>query len=271
MIAHNKSRKKELLLNQATHAGRPAAQPKLSIIIPIYNEEDSLSEVLRRVRTIAWKHYEIILVNDCSTDTTASILEPEKKQPDTIVLTHNCNLGKGAAIRTGLRYAAGDIVIIQDADLEYNPDEIIHVVEPIARNETQVCYGSRFLGSVEAMRLPNRVANWILAKMISLLYGQTITDEATAYKAFHRSVIDRIPLECHGFEFCPEVTGKVLKLGYSIKEVPVHFKARTIAEGKKIGWWDFVIAVWTILKIRLFWSTKKATPQVIKINKQYHD
>ncbi len=238
---------------------------KLSIIIPIYNEEKLLPEVLQRIRSIQWPQREIILVNDCSTDTTEAILESEKNQPDTVVLSHSENLGKGAAIRTGLRHVTGQIVIIQDADLEYDPAEIIHVIQPIAEGKTLVCFGSRFMGSVKDMRLPNRVANWLLAQMVSWLYHCKITDEATAYKAFHRSVIDRIPLECHGFEFCPEVTSKVLKLGYPVHEVPVTFKARTVAEGKKIGWRDFIIAVWTIVRIRLFWSTKKATPPVISI------
>lgn len=238
-------------------------QPKLSIIVPIYNEEDLLPEVLKRLRAIAWENREIILVNDCSTDRTQAILEPEKAKPDTYVLSHQINMGKGAAIRTGLSRFSGDIVIIQDADLEYRPDEIIDVVRPIAEGQALVCYGSRFLGSVQAMRLPNRIANWILAKMVSILYGQRITDEATAYKAFHRSIIERIPLECHGFEFCPEVTSKILKLGVPIYEVPVNFVARTVAEGKKIGWRDFITAVWTILKVRFFWSVKKATPPAI--------
>lgn len=243
--------------------GLSGGQPKLSIIIPIYNEEKLLPEVLQLIRSIEWDNREIVLVNDCSTDTTQAILEPEKKEPDTVVLTHSENLGKGAAIRTGLRHVTGDIVIIQDADMEYDPREIVHVVQPIAEGKILVCYGSRFMGSVKDMRLPNRVANWILAKMVSLLYGQRITDEATAYKAFHRSVIDRIPLECHGFEFCPEVTSKVLKLGYFIHEVPVTFRARTAAEGKKIGWRDFIIAIWTLMRVRFFWSTKKATPPII--------
>ena len=247
------------------HSSDP--QPKLSIIIPIYNEEELLPEVLRRVRALPWPNREIILVNDCSTDKTQSILEPEKGRSDTLVLTHGSNQGKGAAIRTGLQYFTGDIVIIQDADLEYDPNDILRTVNPIAQGETQVCFGSRFLGTVEGMRLPNRIANWILAQLVSLLFRHRITDEATAYKAFHRSVILRIPLECHGFEFCPEITSKVLKLGYPIKEVPVSFKARTIEEGKKIGWRDFFVAVWTILKVRLFWSVRRAKPQVIETKK----
>jgi dolichol-phosphate mannosyltransferase len=238
-------------------------QPKLSIIIPIYNEEKLLPEVLRRVRALEWSNMELILVNDCSTDTTHAILEPEKSELNTIVLTHSHNLGKGAAIRTGLRHVTGDIVIVQDADLEYDPSEIIPVIQPIVEGKALVSFGSRFLGNVEDMRLPNRVANWLLAKMVSILFWQKITDEATAYKAFHRKVIDRIPLECHGFEFCPEVTSKIMKLGYKIVEVPVNFKARTFEEGKKIGWRDFIVAVWTILSVRFFWSKKKATPTII--------
>lgn len=239
-------------------------QPKLSIIIPIYNEEDFLPEVMRRVRALEWENKEIILVNDCSTDQTCKILDDEKLNQNTIVLTHDINMGKGAAIRTGLLEATGDIVIVQDADLEYNPEEILPVIEPIVRGEALVSYGSRFMGSVEAMRLQNRVANWILAKTVSWLFFHTITDEATAYKAFHRTVIERIPLECHGFEFCPEVTAKILKLGYKIHEVPVHFTARTVAEGKKIGWKDFFTAMWTLIKVRLFWNTKHAKPSVIE-------
>lgn len=253
---------KELNSSMETAKDRSVAQPKLSIIIPIYNEEELLPEVLRHIRSIPWGNKEIILVNDCSTDKTEAILEPEKGKPDTIVLTHSENMGKGAAIRSGLRYFTGDIVIVQDADMEYKPSEIVQVIEPIANGEALVSFGSRFMGSVKDMRLPNRVANWILAKAVTLLYGRIVTDEATAYKAFHRSVIERIPLECHGFEFCPEVTGKVLKLGYDIHEVPVTFKARTFAEGKKIGWRDFVVAIWTLVKVRLFWSTKKATPPI---------
>ncbi|HPO08225.1 MAG TPA: glycosyltransferase family 2 protein [bacterium] len=225
-------------------------QPKLSLIIPIYNEADLLPEVLRRVRAMPWPNKEMVLVDDCSQDGTQAILEQEKGQPDTIVLRHDCNRGKGAAIRTGLEHFTGEIAIIQDADLEYDPLEIPLVISPIVKGNADVAYGSRFLGQVKGMRLPNRVANWILAWLVTLLYGQRITDEATAYKAFRREVIQSIPLECQRFEFCPEVTAKVLKRGYRIIEIPVTFTARTFEEGKKIGWRDFITAVNVLLKVR---------------------
>lgn len=222
---------------------------KLSIVIPIFNEERLLSEVLENVRKIPLEK-ELILVDDCSVDGTRTILEKEKDKPDTVILYHSKNQGKGASIRTGLAHVTGDIVIIQDADMEYNPADIPKVVEPIIKGESQVSYGSRFKGSVKQMRLPNRVANYILATMVSILYGQRITDEATAYKAFRTEVIKAIPLTCQRFEFCPEVTAKVLKRGYHITEIPVTFVARTFEEGKKIGWRDFIQAVQILLKYR---------------------
>ncbi len=179
--------------------------------------------------------------------------EELKKYPEnTIVLTHTHNQGKGAAIRTGLKRATGDIVIIQDADLEYNPEEILGVIQPILEGKARVVYGSRFLGEVKRMRLANYVANKILAWLVSILYGQKITDEATAYKAFRREVIQQIDLKCKGFEFCPEVTAKILRQKEKIVEVPVTFVARTFWEGKKIGWRDFFVAVYVLIKYRFF-------------------
>ena len=218
---------------------------KLSIIIPIYNEVELLPTVLENVRALNIEK-ELILVDDCSKDGTVEILKEEEKKPDTIVLYHNVNQGKGSAIRTGLKHFTGDIVIIQDADLEYNPEDIPRVVQPIIEGKCEVAYGSRFLGSIKRMRLPNFIANKILAGLISLLYGQKITDEATAYKAFSRNAIRSINLKCERFEFCPEVTSKVLKKGYRIIEIPVSFEARTFEEGKKVGWRDFIIAIKTI-------------------------
>ncbi len=223
----------------------------LSIIMPIYNEREFLGRVLERVRAVPIKK-ELILVDDCSTDGTRELLQAEAEKPDTIVLYHPKNFGKGAAIRTGLTHATGDIVLIQDADLEYEPMEIPWIIMPIAEGRCKVSYGSRFLGrSPTGMRLPNYVANRLLALMVTLLFGQVISDEATAYKSFRRDLIQSIPLKCERFEFCPEVTAKVLLRGERIHEVPCTFFARTFEEGKKIGWRDFFVAVSTLLKCRL--------------------
>jgi glycosyltransferase involved in cell wall biosynthesis len=222
---------------------------KISIVIPIYNEEELLPAVLGRVRALPFEK-ELILVDDCSRDRTPDILAEEGKRPDTVILRHEKNQGKGRAIRTGLERATGDIVIVQDADLEYRPEEIMDVLRPIQEGRTNVAYGSRFMGRIEGMRFPNRAANHFLAWFVSLLYGRRITDEATAYKAFRRELIQSIPLNCRRFEFCPEVTAKVLKRGEKIIEVPVTYVARSFEEGKKIGWRDFITAVWTLIKYR---------------------
>jgi glycosyltransferase involved in cell wall biosynthesis len=226
--------------------------PLLSIVVPIFNEEELLPEVLRRVRAIGYSPIELVLVDDASTDGTPAILREESKRPNTIVLTHEVNQGKGAAIRTGLEHTSGEIIIIQDADLEYDPNDIIKVVAPILTGKTDVTFGSRFLGKVEGMALPNLVANHLLAWLVSILFGQRITDEATAYKCFRHAVLDEFSLTCRRFEFCPEFTAKALKHGHRVIEVPVSFKARTVLQGKKIGWRDFFIAVYTILRIRFF-------------------
>jgi len=222
---------------------------KVSIVIPIYNEVRLLPTVLEKVRALPLDK-ELLLVDDHSTDGTIELLRAEEGKPATTVIYHDRNQGKGAAIRSGLALATGDIVIVQDADLEYDPNDIPAVVRPILEGRTRVAYGSRFRGKPLQMRLPNRVANHILAWMVTLLYGQRITDEATAYKAFRREVLERIHLTCRRFEFCPEVTAKVLRLGERIVEVPVSYVARDFEAGKKIGWRDFVVAVWTLMKSR---------------------
>jgi len=225
--------------------------PLVSIIIPIYNEEELLPVVIDEVRKLQL-NMELILVDDHSVDGTRAILAREESQPGTRVLYHEINKGKGAAIVTGLKAATGEIVIVQDADMEYDPRDILKVVGPIMHGETRVCYGSRFKGRVEGMRLPNRIANHLLAWLVTLLYGQRITDEATAYKAFRREVIKGIDLKCQRFEFCPEVTAKVLRSGERIIEVPVVYRARSFEEGKKIGYRDFFVAVKTLFQFRIF-------------------
>jgi dolichol-phosphate mannosyltransferase len=229
----------------------PMEDPLVSIIIPIYNEREMIGTVLRRVRSLPFRK-QLVLVDDHSGDGTYEFLvKEEAPKPDTVVLRHERNRGKGRAIRTGLERATGQIVLIQDADLEYRPEELPALLVPMVEGRTAVVYGSRFMGSVKRMRLPNRVANLLLAWMVSRLYGQRITDEATAYKIFRREVIGSIDLECERFEFCPEVTAKVLRKGYRIVELPVSFEARTVEEGKKIGWRDFITAVRVLIRCRL--------------------
>lgn len=223
--------------------------PRVSIIVPIYNEVELLPIVLEKLRELPID-YELILVDDGSKDGTVELLKTQLALPQTKTLFHGVNIGKGAAIVTGLKEATGDIVIVQDADLEYDPQDILKVIAPIMCGETNVCFGSRFLGSISGMRLPNRIANHLLAVFISVLFGQKITDEATAYKAFRREVIQQITLTCKRFEFCPEVTAKVLLLGERIVEVPVSYRARSFEQGKKIGYRDFFVAVSTMLRCR---------------------
>lgn len=222
---------------------------KLTIIMPIFNEVEFLEAVLERVRQLP-DPKEIILVDDGSTDGTIDILKRQEKIAGTVVLYHERNRGKGFAIRTGLSRASGDIVIVQDADLEYDPMEIPGVIRPIVEGRARAAYGSRFMGKIEGMRFVNRVANRLLALTARVLYGTPMTDEATCYKAFAADLICRMPLKCERFEFCPEVTAMALRLGEKIVETPITYRARTFEEGKKIGWRDFITAMRYLISYR---------------------
>jgi dolichol-phosphate mannosyltransferase len=227
---------------------------KISIIVPVYNEFRTLGDVLDRVRRAplpAGCEKEIIVVDDGSTDGTARFLQ---NQPQTgIVVVHHspANYGKGAAIRIGITLASGDVILIQDGDLEYDPNDYGAILEPILLGRAEVVYGSRFLGSCSGMALRNRIANWILTFTANLLYDAQLTDEATAYKAFRTSLLRSVGLECRRFEFCPEVTAKLRLRGCKIHEVPIRYNARGIAAGKKIRARDGFSALWTLLKYRL--------------------
>lgn len=235
----------------------PTKYRKLSIIIPCYNEINNIAEVLELVKKVdVGLEKEIIVVDDGSSDGTIGVLEEIKeKYGDSNVLKVHfsmLNSGKGFAIRIGLKYASGDIVLIQDADLEYDPNDYPALLEPIIRGDADVVYGSRFLNKPrpEGMVFANWLANRILAWTATILYGKYITDEATCYKAFRRDVIDSVNLSCQRFEFCPEVTSKVLRKKYRLIEVPISYIGRTTLEGKKITWWDGIEAIWTLLKYR---------------------
>jgi dolichol-phosphate mannosyltransferase len=200
-------------------------------------------ERVRRAPLPAGCVKEIIVIDDGSTDGTAQTLSD---------VTHHriAHSGKGSAIRTGIGLATGDVILIQDGDLEYDPNDYARILEPILKGEAAIVYGSRFLGNSGGMALRNRIANRILTAVANLLYGSHLTDEATAYKAFRTEVLRSIPLACRRFEFCPEVTAKARRLGYRIHEVQVSYNPRGIAEGKKIRARDGWEALWTLVKYR---------------------
>jgi len=220
---------------------------KVSVIIPVYNEQDTVAETISRVRASPVEK-EIIVVDDASTDGTSEVLE-SLQGADLRVVRQPRNMGKGAAIRRGLEMATGDIILIQDADLEYDPADYPALIAPIVSGKAKVVYGTR-APRFQGMRWPHRVFNWIAARLVNLLFGSRITDEATCYKVFRADLIRAIPLKCRRFEFCPEVTAKLLKRGFAIHEVPVNYQARAIGAGKKIRWWDGVVALWTLVKYR---------------------
>ena len=224
----------------------------LSVIVPVYNERDTIEVAVKRIKASPVPK-EIILSDDGSTDGTTEILRRiESENPDVHVIYQSRNQGKGAAIRAGIEKVTGDYVIIQDADLEYDPQDYPALLKPMVEQNADIVYGSRFLRNRPAMRLPNRIVNWLLPAMVNLLYGARITDEATCYKLFRREVLQGIPLTCMRFEFCPEVTAKSLRRGFKIVEVPIRYEARSMAQGKKIRWTDGVEAIWTLLRYR-FW------------------
>jgi glycosyltransferase involved in cell wall biosynthesis len=225
---------------------------QLTIIIPAYNEAATIAEAIRRVLATG-RAEEIVVVDDGSTDGTAEILSriQNANAPVVRVLRHAQNRGKGAAIRTGLAIATGDLVLVQDADLEYEPAEYPVLLAPFSDPAVQVVYGSRNLRrnphSNFAFYWGGRFLSWVANR----LYGSHITDEATGYKVVRTGLLRELHLDSEGFEFCAEVTAKLLRRGVRIREVPISYRPRSRAQGKKIRWYDGLVAVWTLVRLRL--------------------
>jgi glycosyltransferase involved in cell wall biosynthesis len=224
---------------------------KLDVIMPVYNEISTIETIIRRVESVRLAE-KIIVVDDGSTDGTRDLLqEIVSKHPSVELILHEKNMGKGAAVRTGIDAATSDLLLIQDADLEYDPRDYTALLQPIYDGTADVVYGSRFLGGPRRVAMFwHMVANKLLTLMTNLLYNSILTDMETGYKLFKREIIQSIPLRSKRFDFEPEVTAKLLKRKVKIFEVPITFNPREYAEGKKIGLKDAFEAVWTLLKYR---------------------
>lgn len=225
---------------------------KLSVVIPIYNEVNTIETLVARVQAVDLEK-ELILVDDCSTDGTRDRLEGLSRASNIKVIHHGRNQGKGAALRTGFAAATGDIVIIQDSDLEYDPQEYPKLIRPIVEDRADVVYGSRFVGGEthRVLYFWHSAGNRFLTLLSNMFTNINLTDMEVCYKVFRRSVIQNITIEENRFGFEPEITAKIARLGVRIYEVGIAYHGRTYEEGKKIGWKDGVRAIWCILKYNL--------------------
>lgn len=227
---------------------------KLSIVIPCYNERHTIEQIVAAVKAAPISDKEIIIVDDCSSDGTRELLKSVVASQVDKVIFHEVNQGKGAALRTGFREATGDVVVVQDADLEYDPQEYPVLMEPIVKNKADVVFGSRFMGGQphRVVYFWHSIGNKVLTLLSNMFTNINLTDMETCYKMFRREVIQSISIEESRFGFEPEITAKVAQGGWRIYEVGISYYGRTYAEGKKIGWRDGIRAIYAIVRYNLF-------------------
>ena len=237
-------------MSTAEIPGSTSRYRKLSVIVPVYNERNTVAEIVRQMRAVELPvEREIVIVDDGSGDGTRDVLSQLADSTVHVVL-HPHNRGKGAAIRTGLAQITGDLVLIQDADLEYDPEDWPKLLSPVLKGRARVVYGSRFTGERRNMLFLHWVGNRFLSLVTNVLYNTTLSDMETCYKLFDRELIDAIDLRSDGFDFEPEVTAKILRRGIRIYEVPISYSGREFDEGKKITWRDGLVALKTLVKYR---------------------
>ncbi|MBI4342352.1 MAG: glycosyltransferase family 2 protein [Candidatus Omnitrophica bacterium] len=222
----------------------------VSVLMPVYNEAPFIEPIVRKVCASPVEK-ELIVVDDGSTDGTGAKLERLARELPLRVITHARNQGKGRAIRSAIEHSRGDILLIQDGDLEYDPEDYPVLLKPLFDRRTEVVFGSRFLGAHRASYFWHRVGNWVLTTLVNLLFNASLTDVETGFKAFRREVLEGLSLRAIGFEFEVEFTCRILRRRHMIFEVPITYYGRSYAEGKKITWKDGVYALWVILGCRL--------------------
>ena len=220
---------------------------KISIIIPVFNEEKTIAKIIRQINNVVGFQKEIIVIDDASVDGTSQKLQEFKGIK---IIRHPNNLGKGSAIRTGIDSASGDYILVQDADLEYDPQDVLSMIKPINQGKAEVVYGSRFTGPRRNMFFWHWMGNQLLTLVTNILYNTTLSDMETCYKLIPLKLIKSLDLKAKRFEFEPEVTAKILKRNIRIWEVPISYAGREYDEGKKITWRDGIPALWTLIKYR---------------------
>ena len=222
---------------------------KLSIVIPVYNERELLPKIIAKVEDVIKEEKEIILVDDCSTDGTRDILKELERENKYKIFYHDVNMGKGAALRTGFEHTSGEIVMIQDSDLEYDPAEYTVLISPILKDKADVVYGSRFLsGPHRVLFFWHYVGNKLLTTFSNMMTNLNLSDMETCYKVFRREVLNKVKIKSNRFGFEPEFTAKIAKNHFRIYEVPISYDGRDYSEGKKITWKDGFVAIWCIIK-----------------------